>query len=605
MKSLIVAALGLSTCYADAASQSNWSGGPGTPGPVSAWGDCFSLDSGTDWSISGQVGILPQFACIEHLVDGAANDAICICSGDIDGDGDQDILGAASFSGEIVWWENTDGTGTVWAKHLIDGQFLNALGVSLADIDGDGDEDVLGAAGFPNDITWWENEDGSGTIWTKRTIDGDYFGAHSVGSDDIDGDGDQDVLGAAVYASDITWWENENGSGTVWTKRTIDGDYFGAYDVTSDDIDGDGDRDVLGAAYGADEIAWWENEDGVGTSWVKHTVSGLFDGASCVASGDLDGDGDTDILGTAYIAGTVAWWENIDGAGTVWEGHSIAMAFAGAGGLDVDDLDGDGDLDVMASAYDADRISWWENTNGTGTVWIEHSIDEAFDGASSVESCDLDGDGDRDVLGTAYDGEAVAWWELTSYASSAMLESSVLYCGCDPDWGTLLWSASTPSGTGVAFQVRASDDYSQMGTWSDTLMAPCTLHGVLADNLSYIQYRAILGTSDPSVTPTLLDMTVTWNPLGAEEDPSPGFILCPVVPNPSPGALTVTFGLPEPESVSLVFFDVTGRLVLETAPSEYGQGTHLLQPGTLRPGIYFVRMTAGEFTATQRFVVVE
>ena len=43
-------------------------------------------------------------------------------------------------------------------------------------MDGDGDLDVLGAAGFADDIAWWENTAGDGTAWTRHTVDGDFAG---------------------------------------------------------------------------------------------------------------------------------------------------------------------------------------------------------------------------------------------------------------------------------------------------------------------------------------------------------------------------------------------------------------------------------------------
>jgi len=70
------------------------------------------------------------------------------------------------------------------------------------------------------------------------------------------------VLGAAFTADDIAWWENTAGDGTVWTEHTVDGDFDGAASVYAADVDGDGDLDVLGAAQNADDIAWWENRGG-------------------------------------------------------------------------------------------------------------------------------------------------------------------------------------------------------------------------------------------------------------------------------------------------------------------------------------------------------
>ncbi len=93
--------------------------------------------------------------------------------------------------------------------------------------------------------------------FTEHTIKGDFGGANSVYATDVDGDGDVDVLGAALDADDITWWENDGSES--FTEHTIKGDFNGATSVYATDVDGDGDVDVLGAAYIANEITWWEN----------------------------------------------------------------------------------------------------------------------------------------------------------------------------------------------------------------------------------------------------------------------------------------------------------------------------------------------------------
>jgi len=100
---------------------------------------------------------------------------------------------------------------------------------------------------------------------SRHTVDILFDGAISVYSEDIDGDGDMDVLGAACFADDITWWENseaDTGSGIYWIRHIIDGDFDYARSVHSEDVDNDGDMDVIGAAWDDSVIVWWENEDG-------------------------------------------------------------------------------------------------------------------------------------------------------------------------------------------------------------------------------------------------------------------------------------------------------------------------------------------------------
>jgi len=516
--------------HADSAVQTDWSGGPGVWGPVIEWSDQFYFDTDVEWgSTPGDVAL--QLVITEQTVDWPFDGAASVYSEDIDGDGDMDVLGAAPGADDITWWENLDGLGTSWAEHIVDGEFNGANSVYSEDMDNDGDMDVLGAAYYADDITWWENNDGSGTSWTEHTINGNFDLAFSVYSEDVDGDGDMDVLGAAPGADDITWWENLDGSGTSWTEHTIDGDFDSARSVYSEDVDGDGDMDVLGAAPGADDITWWENLDGSGMSWAEHTVDGEFDGAVSVYSEDIDGDGDMDVLGAATGADeSTTWWENLDGLGTSWAEHIVDGDLNGAVSVYSADIDSDGDMDVLGAAYDDDDITWWENNNGSGTSWTKHTIDGNFDQAYSVYSEDINGDGDMDVLGAASTADIITWWDLTP---TGRLESSILDTQIDPDWDYFEWNSQTPPETSVSFQIRASDDHTSMGAWSDTLSIPCLLQGILTDGAQYVQYRVILETSDPDTTPVLFDLTLTWDPMGIEGGDDPAILaLLPFSPNP-------------------------------------------------------------------------
>ena len=145
-----------------------------------------------------------------------------------------------------------------------------------------------------------------------------------------------------------------------------------------------------------------------------------------------------------------------------------------------------------------------------------------------------------------------------------------------------------------------------MGNWSDTLTTPCSLEGILADNDSYFQYKVLIERTDPSVSPVLEDITVTWSPTGITVDPIVSeYILYGAIPNPAAGLMKLEFSIPEPCVVQLCIFDISGRLIGNPVNSEFPAGQQEVQLNDLRPGIYFVRMKAGEFTATRRFVVIE
>lgn len=375
---------------------------------------------------AAQARVLPL--PVTNLVDGAFQDARAVHAADVDQDGDTDILGAAVNGAEIAWWDNVDGSGTNWAKRSIDPAFASASSVYGVDLDQDGDMDVLGAApGVTDLVSWWENTDGDGTNWVEHGIDGNFNGRWAIPAD-IDGDGDPDVVGAAPgsFPVDVTWWENLGGA-TNWAEHLIDDNFDDANQVHTADMDRDGDVDVLGAAENSNAISWWENVDGDGLAWIEHPVETNFIEAASVFAVDVDGDGDLDILGAADSPGNeVSWWENSDGTATNWSKHVVDPSLSGAQQVLGVDFDLDGDTDILGAASLANDIVWWENVNGDGSVWSKTLIDGSLSSARAVFAADIDGDGDLDAMGAgAFSGGRITWYDNRTIHRNASFRTAV------------------------------------------------------------------------------------------------------------------------------------------------------------------------------------
>ncbi|MFC1704869.1 LamG-like jellyroll fold domain-containing protein, partial [Nanoarchaeota archaeon] len=352
---------------------------------------------------------------VENVVNESAGDVNDIYSVDIDGDGDLDILSATYGGDHITWWNNTNGDGSGWTNHTINGTFDAATSVHAADLDGDGDVDVLGAAYGADVIAWWEN-DGSETFTQHLVNDSFVDGAYSVYATDINGDGNMDIIGSNIGGGGgidkVTWWNNTNGDGTHWENFTI-APITIISDVTSlhaADIDSDGDMDVIaGQNAGAfDKVIWLDNTNGDGTDWENHTINASFNDVYSIYAADINGDGNMDVLAASVQTDDIVWMEN-DGNEN-FTTHTINSSFDGVRSVQAADIDNDGDIDVLGTAQVDDDITWWEN-NGSGT-FVQHTINGSLDLAFSLDAADIDNDGDIDVIGTSAAGAGrIDWWE--------------------------------------------------------------------------------------------------------------------------------------------------------------------------------------------------
>lgn len=346
---------------------------------------------------------------IENTLQGDFFSAEGISAADLDGDGDPDVVGTSRSADEVAWWENSAGDGSVWVRHTLAAGVLGAASIYVADIDGDTDLDVVVADITDDQVLWLENAAGDGSSWLQRLVVPTIDSPDAVSAVDMDGDGDQDVLVASFLDDFIAWFENRLGDGSSWTRHFVDDSLAQATFARAADIDGDGDLDVTGTASSVDNILWWENVTGDGMSWTQHDVSGFFDSPASAVAADVDGDADMDIVGTNWFAG-VWWWENAAGDGSSWIEHSIGEEFGGAVWSHVDDIDGDGDLDVVGASNRDNKVAWFENLSGDGQAWDEHVLSASFIDALAVYAADLDGDANVDIQG-ASDDSGIAWWQ--------------------------------------------------------------------------------------------------------------------------------------------------------------------------------------------------
>ena len=337
---------------------------------------------------------------------------------DLDGDGDLDIAATAwnGINDRVIWFENDGNYPINWTDSVISTNVDYPSSIDSSDLDGDGDIDLVSSLRESDRIEWYENDGNYPINWFTRTvaINTDYV--NHVYSIDLDQDGDIDIIAAIAGEKRVAWYENDGNLTPTWTERNISTNTEGAWAVHSVDIDNDNDLDIVVAARFDDEIVWFRNNGGTPITWTKKIVTPNINSPWSIYAEDLDQDGDQDIISASDVEDRIVWYENDGNLTPTWTERDISINMDAATSARPADVDGDGDLDIVGGAHDDKKIAWFENTLGNAQNWSEHlvtSTGSSYGGPIWSEPADFDNDGDIDILGASgyFTSSLIAWYE--------------------------------------------------------------------------------------------------------------------------------------------------------------------------------------------------
>jgi len=356
--------------------------------------------------------------------------------GDIDGDGFNDIVAIneteshgvvlkKQIPDKLVWYEYPR-----WEKHTIceiaalsDYPGYSACDMEIADIDGDGDLDVIGrlaAAGGEEGMNcWFENprpQRKPGKAAWKRHDIGKTEYVKEIETADFDRDGRLDVVTRTMKMLYV--WLQKNAD--TWHKITIPAP--GKEGTTVGDIDRDGDPDIMLAGY------WVETpEDALNGIWKEHNIDRKWytqkwhgkgnwrDNCSKVLLEDMNGDGCLDLIicSTEMYGYPISWYQApADPRQDTWAEHIIGQ-MDWCHNLAVADMDNDGDIDVVGAEmprYSALSPVIVFVNNGDSLTWKPQVI--ANTGNYSLQIGDIGNDGDIDIIGLRrYNLPPIELWE--------------------------------------------------------------------------------------------------------------------------------------------------------------------------------------------------
>ena len=312
------------------------------------------------------------FAAPEPLVVGGQTDWVEIR--DLDGDSQPDLLVTMRAGrGRLAVLRGLGGGS--FAAPVEFTASRNPAGMVAADFDRDGDEDAALVNWGSASMEVWRNEGGLSFARSQLIPLQPWATAipypFSIAAVDVDGDGDLDLATVSIGSKSLAVSRND-GRGTFsrprsWITPSVEGEAIAISNVIAVDIDLDGDQDLVtnGLVLNSPQrTVIWRN-DGSG-AFGEHTVTtGVPHGNSwTVAAGDLDADGDGDLLMGSALPGNLTIAE-VDGKGG---GSFVDVRTMSGGGftraITPVDYDRDGDLDVVTVDISSQAIFLYRNVAG-------------------------------------------------------------------------------------------------------------------------------------------------------------------------------------------------------------------------------------------------
>jgi large repetitive protein len=275
--------------------------------------------------------------------------------------------------------------------------------VAYGDVDGDGDLDlVVGNVGRSR--LYLNHGTGTFTDATASRMPAGSYATTSVALGDVDGDGDLDLVIGNVQQQTRLYLNDGTGTFTDATasRMPVDGDL--TFSVALGDIDGDGDLDLVIGNYGQQNRLCLNNGAGTFTDVTASRMPVDSDRTASLAFGDVDADGDLDlVIGNGGLLGQQNRLYLNSGTGLFTDATAGRMPVRSSDtqSLALGDVDGDGDLDMVFGdvGFSGQQNRLYLNSGtGTFTDATASRMPVDSDMTFALALGDVDGDGDLDLL---------------------------------------------------------------------------------------------------------------------------------------------------------------------------------------------------------------
>ncbi|MBN1968055.1 MAG: T9SS type A sorting domain-containing protein [Candidatus Delongbacteria bacterium] len=338
------------------------------------------------------------------VVDTQIKGNIGIATAKIDGDEYEDIISVAPDYKKLFWYRTIIGAEEIsFERHLIDsdvdGMYLDAM-----DINEDNIADILCTVPFIDDdkgsIYLYKSIIDNDTIsWVRESVTDDFRGAHQVHFADMNNDGEMDVLAVANVSQMIKWW---NYNDTEWLGHIVE-ENFDAQSLELSDFNNDNYPDIVSGLMvaGESEMNIWFSSFQDSLTYTKTPLNSPISGAHWFEIADMNNDNLDDIVCAGYFSGKIACWERDSATTLSFTKKVLVPSILYPLHVAVCDINNDDKNDLFASPHNGNnhQLNYYLNEDGE---YIGYTFQNYFNASWQMIPFDADNDGDMDIVCGGY-----------------------------------------------------------------------------------------------------------------------------------------------------------------------------------------------------------
>jgi hypothetical protein len=357
--------------------------GDGRPDLVasSAWDGTISIYQNVITNGSLAAGSFAPRRVVLPMLSTNSDNPVDLAIADVDGDGKLDIVATDSDGGVVSIFRNIGTNSLITSDSFADRvdilTDLGVRGVAAQDLNQDGKPEIVVGNSEHDTVSIFENRSTPGLIWFGPPVVLAAAGPTAVVIADIDGDGNPDIVTAnnGLTNAAVSIFQNPGITGDIDTNSFLPRvDFAGnnpADTLAVGDLDGDGRLDIVVGSVSGKTVSVYRNVSSLGiidtNSFAAPADFAAAGAVTSVALADVDGDRKLDLAFSAHGADAFSVFRNVSTPGSFTTNSLAARVNFSAGanpnGVALGDLDGDGRPDVVFGNFDDDTISVYRNNS--------------------------------------------------------------------------------------------------------------------------------------------------------------------------------------------------------------------------------------------------